>query len=67
VVQSFDSPAESDFHYSGVITCSPKSRGKIRELLLKAVESIRAEVRATESEEHLQVYTLDFFSLIDEN
>lgn len=65
-VQSFDSPAESDFHYSGVITCSPKSREKIRELLLKAVESIRAEVRATESEEHLQVYTLDFFSLIDE-
>ena len=59
-IQSLDHINPADFHYSGIITCSAKHIGQIRQALINVVEDIRSQVNASGDEEML-VYNIDLF------
>lgn len=63
-MQSLDQPRGSDLHYSSVITASREDSVRIREILVKAIEEVRAVVRPSPSEEGY-CYTIDFYGLRD--
>lgn len=59
-INSLDAPSDQDLHYSSVVTMSEKDAEKIRKILIEAIESVRAVVRAS-PEENIYCYGLDFF------
>jgi uncharacterized protein (TIGR02147 family) len=61
-VQSLDQPRPEELHYSSVITASREDSSKIREILVRAIEEVRAVVRKSGNEEGY-CYSLDFFGL----
>lgn len=62
-IQSLDLPRTEDLHYSSVITASREDAPKIREILVHAIEQVRAIVKSSGNEEGY-AYSLDFFSLL---
>jgi len=61
-IESFDSEALTDLHYSSVVTMSKKDGAKIRAILIKAIEDVRSVVKDSPEEEGF-CYTLDLFPL----
>lgn len=61
-VQSLDHQRPEDLHYSSVITASYEDSPKIREILVKAIEEVRAVVRPSKNEAAFS-YSIDFFEL----
>jgi len=59
-IQSLDLPAPMDLHYSSVVSLSESDLPKVRAVLVKAIEEVRAVVR-TSPEEAVCAYTLDLF------
>lgn len=59
-IQSLDHQRPEDLHYSSVITASYEDSSKIREIMVKAIEDIRAVVRPSKDEAGF-CYALDFF------
>ena len=63
-IQSLDNKNDTDMHYSGVITCSHQDIEKIREVMLSAIQEIKALIRESQ-DETLFVYSLDLFGLLN--
>jgi uncharacterized protein (TIGR02147 family) len=61
-IQSLDHQRAEDLHYSSVITASYEDSPKIREILVKAIEEVRAVVRPSKNEAAFS-YAIDFFEL----
>ena len=61
-VQALDEVRREDLHYSSVITASKDDSVKIRTILVRAIEEIRATVKESKDEEAF-AYSLDFFGL----
>lgn len=61
-IRSLDRESMSELHYSSVIGISRENLPKVRELLVKAIEQIRAIVRDSKDEE-IYCYALDLFGL----
>ncbi len=61
-VQTLQRPIQDNFHYSSVVSASAKDMPKIREIMIRAIESIRAVVKES-PEEDLLCYNFDLFSL----
>ena len=61
-VQSLDRPSKKDLHYSSVITASQADGDRIREILVQAIEQVRAIVKESKDEDGF-CYSLDFFGL----
>ncbi|MBI3543402.1 MAG: TIGR02147 family protein [Deltaproteobacteria bacterium] len=61
-IQSLDRPPGKDLHYSSVITASRADADVIREILVKAIENVRAVVKKSEDQEGF-CYAIDFFGL----
>lgn len=59
-MQTFQVPAEGDFHYTSVITISKKDATKLREIMMKAIQEMRPIVRASKDEAGY-CYNLDLF------
>ncbi|MBL7542462.1 MAG: TIGR02147 family protein [Bdellovibrionaceae bacterium] len=59
-IQSLDNGTANDLHYSSVITASEQDSTKIREIMVKAIEEIRAVVKTSQDESGF-CYSLDFF------
>jgi len=62
-VQSLDVPRMHDLHYSSLATVNSKDIPAVREILVKAIEQIRAIVKASSPEDALFCYNLDLFGL----
>jgi hypothetical protein len=61
-IQSLEREAESELHYSSVITVSEGDAVKIREALVKAIEQVRLIVKPSK-DEALYCYNLDLFKV----
>jgi uncharacterized protein (TIGR02147 family) len=61
-IQSLDQKRPEDLHYSSVVTASYEDSPKIREILVKAIEQVRAVVRPSKNETAFS-YGIDFFEL----
>jgi len=61
-MQSLDQVSTRDLHYSSVITASRADADQIREILVGAIERIRAVVKDSRDEDGF-CYTIDFFGL----
>ena len=61
-INAMDEVHVHDLHYSSVITCSEEDSVKIKSVLVKAIEEVRAIVRPSK-EEGAFAYCLDFFGL----
>ncbi len=61
-VESLDHYRGHDLHYSSVVTLSHHDAGAVREILIKAVEEIRAVVKASPHEATYS-YAVDLFDL----
>src|SRR5262249_17994376 len=59
-IHSLESVEKNDLHYASVVTVSESDIPKIKETLLKAIESVRKIVKDS-PEEDLFCYTLDLF------
>ena len=62
-LQAIEAPKENDFHYTSVISLSEKDLPQVREIFLEAIERTRALVKASEPEERIASYTIDFFEI----
>jgi uncharacterized protein (TIGR02147 family) len=60
-VHSMDVPQLHDLHYSSVATLNSKDLPKIRAILVKAIEEVRAVIRASTDEDTVFCYDLDLF------
>lgn len=63
-IQSLDRASKSDLHYSSVITSSKADADRIRSILVKAIENVRAIVKDSKDEDGF-CYAIDFFGLRD--
>ncbi len=61
-IQSLDNSQSKDLHYSSVITASHNDSVRIREILVRAIEEVRATVRGSK-DEACYAYSVDFFGL----
>ena len=61
-MEAINQPKDTDLRYTSVISLSRKDMDKVREAILKAIESIRATVKESK-EETLACYQFDFFEL----
>jgi uncharacterized protein (TIGR02147 family) len=61
-MRSLDLQKKEDMHYSSVMTVSLEDSVKVRELLVKAIEDIRAVIRNSDNEACF-AYAIDFFGL----
>lgn len=61
-IQSLDRMTEDDLHYSAVFSCSEKDLGKVREILVKALQDSVKLIQAS-PEDQLAAVCLDLFSL----
>lgn len=61
-VQTLQRPSRDNFHYSSVVSASRSDIPAIREIMIRAIESIRAVVKES-PEEDLLCYNFDLFSL----
>jgi uncharacterized protein (TIGR02147 family) len=61
-MQTMDDRRPENLHYSSVITASIEDSAKIREIMVQAIEKIRAVVRSSPNERGY-AYSLDFFGL----
>jgi len=58
--KSLDRLDKKDLHYSSVITASKADADQIKEIMVRAIESVRAVVKNSPDEEGY-CYSLDFF------
>jgi uncharacterized protein (TIGR02147 family) len=61
-IRSLDHLSKKDLHYSSVITLSKTDADQAKEILVKAIEKVRAVVKASKDEEGF-CYAIDFFGL----
>lgn len=61
-LENLDLATAKDLHYSAVITLSPKDWGRLRAILVKALEDIQAEVKDSPAED-IFVLNTDLFLL----
>lgn len=61
-MQSFEHEKAHELHYSGVVSVSHEDLPKIREIMIRTLEQVRAIVKES-SEETLYCYALDLFGL----
>jgi len=61
-VQALQRPRSEDFHYSSVVSASRNDMPVLREIMIKAIEQIRAVIRPS-PEEDLLCYNMDLFGL----
>lgn len=62
-LQELDDQKGDHLHYSGVITCSKSDLVAIREIMISAIQQIRATVKDS-TDETLAVYNLDLFQIL---
>ncbi len=60
-LRSMDDPHMHDIHYSSVATLNQKDLPKVRAVLVKAIEEIRAVIKASTEEDIVFCYDLDAF------
>jgi uncharacterized protein (TIGR02147 family) len=60
VIQSLDTGRQNELHYSSVVTIARKDALRIHDMLIQAIEKVRAVVRES-PEEELYCYALDLF------
>ncbi len=63
-LQELDNQKSDHLHYSSVITCSNSDLSTIKEIMIKAIQEVRATIK-TSSDETLAVYNLDLFRILD--
>ena len=63
-MQSLEKEGSHDLHYSSVITVSEADLPRVRETLVKAIESVRSVVRPS-VDETLFCYSIDLFQIVD--
>jgi uncharacterized protein (TIGR02147 family) len=61
-IHSIDKNDPNDMHYSNALSMSHKDVGKVKEILIQAIEECR-EIIKISKEERLQVLTMDFFGI----
>ena len=64
-IQSLERDDRSELHYSSAITIAESDVPKVREALIKAIESVR-EIISPSKDETVYCYALDLFRLIEE-
>jgi hypothetical protein len=61
-IQDLDREQRETLHYSSVISCSREDSAKMRSILVKAIEDVRALVKGSKDEDGF-CYAVDFFGL----
>ena len=61
-IRSLDRESPSELHYSSIVGIAYQDVPKVREILVKAIEQVRAIVRESE-DEAVYCYALDLFGL----
>lgn len=61
-IRSLDRESPSELHYSSVVSISSDDLPRVREVLVKAIETVRAIVRESKDED-VYCYVLDLFGL----
>ena len=64
-IKSLDRTRNQDLHYSAFISISEEDIPKVREVMVKAIETIRQIVKPS-SEEKMACYCLDLFSYLED-
>jgi uncharacterized protein (TIGR02147 family) len=65
-LQSLEQTKSQNLHYSSVITCSKEDYVKVRELMISAVEKIRAVIKPSK-DEIMATYSMDLISLSEKD
>lgn len=55
-------PKADDFHYSSTISAAPRDLPRLKEIMMRAIEEMRAVIRAS-PEEGVYCYAMDLFTL----
>jgi uncharacterized protein (TIGR02147 family) len=63
-IQSLDRVQSTDFHYSGLVSCTEDDLEEIREFMMELVQKTREKVMEAK-DETLAVYTVDLFKLVE--
>jgi uncharacterized protein (TIGR02147 family) len=62
-LQSLEREKVDELHYSSVITANQKDIPEVRKVMIKAIEDIRAIVKASAQEDVMYCYSLDLFEV----